>query len=233
MDSHRHAVAREDGVGDEDRLQPDVVGPRLAQADREDRHAPADGFQGVDALVGCAIGQDDMVGMMTAEMSARNLTLARRTETIEGILTDNWYWGKRDRIATKTEREQALEMCYPDLGATAGIAEQVISRLRERQTLDAIDENTGLLQWSWTPPADAAQARTVGNILLTRNLVFVSTEGNDGSSFVWALDRATRQPVWKHAGGGYVIMSGAQTIYVLSGPGNGRPSEMLRAFRMM
>ena len=71
-----------------------------------------------------AIGQDDMVGMMTAEMSARNLTLARRTETIEGILTDNWYWGKRDRIATKTEREQALEMCYPDLGATAGIAEQ-------------------------------------------------------------------------------------------------------------
>ena len=69
-----------------------------------------------------AIGQDDMVGMMTAEMSARNLTLARRTETIEGILTDNWYWGKRDRIATKTEREQALEMCYPDLGATAGIA---------------------------------------------------------------------------------------------------------------
>jgi VWFA-related protein len=81
-----------------------------------------------------------MVGVMTPEMSARNLTLARRTETIEGILTDNWYWGKRDRGATKTEREQAIEVCYPDHGATAGIADQVTNRLRERQTLDAIED---------------------------------------------------------------------------------------------
>lgn len=87
-----------------------------------------------------AIGQDDMVGVMTPEMSARNLTLARRTETIEGILTDNWFWGKRDRVATKSEREQAIETCYPDSGATAGVAQQIIDRLRERQTLDAIDD---------------------------------------------------------------------------------------------
>ena len=87
-----------------------------------------------------AIGQDDMVGVMTPEMSARNLTLARRTETIEGILTDNWYWGKRDSSVKKDEREQEIETCYPNFGATAGIAEEVISRRRERQTLDAIDD---------------------------------------------------------------------------------------------
>ena len=74
------------------------------------------------------IGQDDMVGVMTPEMSARNLTLARRTETIEGMLKDNWFWGERDRVATKDAREQDIETCYPDMGATAGIAEQIISR---------------------------------------------------------------------------------------------------------
>ena len=87
-----------------------------------------------------AIGQDDMVGVMTPEMSARNLTLARRTETIEGMLTDNWYWGKRDRLTEKNERERAIEDCYPNMGTTAGLADAIISRLRERQTLDAIDD---------------------------------------------------------------------------------------------
>lgn len=99
-------------------------------------------------------------------------------------------------------------------------------------TLDAIDEATGLVQWSWSPPAADAQARTTGNIMLTRNLVFISTEGGGGDSFVWAIDRATRQPVWRYPSGGYVIMSGSRTIYVLTGPGNGRPSETLRAFRI-
>jgi hypothetical protein len=47
-------------------------------------------------LLDGVIGQDDMVGVMTPEMSARNLTLARRTATIEGILRDNWFWGERD-----------------------------------------------------------------------------------------------------------------------------------------
>ena len=87
-----------------------------------------------------AIGQDDMVGVMTPEMSSRNLTFARRTETIKGILTDNWYWGKRDRGAEKSEREQNIEACYPNAGPTAGMAEEIIRRMRERQTLDAIED---------------------------------------------------------------------------------------------
>lgn len=99
-------------------------------------------------------------------------------------------------------------------------------------TLDAIDERNGQLLWSWMPPVADAQVRTVGNLMLTQNLVFISTEGADGHGFVWAIDRATRQAVWRHAGGGYVVMSGSQTLYVLTGPGNGQPSNMLRAFRM-
>lgn len=88
------------------------------------------------------IGQDDMIGVMTPEMSARNLTLARRTTTIEGILRDNWFWGERQRLTTPDPRERELEMCYPDIpgSRTAGIAQELIERRRERKTLDAIED---------------------------------------------------------------------------------------------
>jgi len=88
------------------------------------------------------IGQDDMVGVMTPEMSARNLTLARRTATIEGILRDNWFWGERQRLTTPDPRERELQMCYPDVpySKTAGIAFELIERRRERKTLDAIED---------------------------------------------------------------------------------------------
>jgi len=98
-------------------------------------------------------------------------------------------------------------------------------------TLDAIDENSGQVLWSWTPPTVEAQTAMVGNILLTRNLVFFSTEGA-GGSFVWAVDRATRQEVWRYPGGGYVVMSGNRTFYIVSGP-FGAPLDYVRGFREM
>ena len=92
------------------------------------------------------IGQDDMVGVMTPEMSARNLTLARRTTTIEGMLRDNWAWGQRQRLTTPDPRERELQDCYPDVASgvsnspTTGIAQELIDRRRERKTLDAIED---------------------------------------------------------------------------------------------
>jgi VWFA-related protein len=85
------------------------------------------------------IGQDDMVGIMTPEMSARNIALARRTRTLEGILKDNWFWGQRDRINSPDPVEQALEMCYPE-ARYGDLVQQIISRRRERKTLDAIQD---------------------------------------------------------------------------------------------
>jgi VWFA-related protein len=88
-----------------------------------------------------AIGQDDMVGVMTPDMSARNLTLARRTGTIDDILRNNWFWGERDRLNSSDPRERDIEMCYPEAQAgTTGIAREMIERRRERRTLDAIDD---------------------------------------------------------------------------------------------
>jgi VWFA-related protein len=91
-------------------------------------------------LLDKVIGQDDLVGIMTPEMSARNLTLARRTATIEGLLKDNWVWGQRNQLNTLDPREDEIKFCYPDVGDTAGIATEMIARRREAKTLDALED---------------------------------------------------------------------------------------------
>lgn len=95
----------------------------------------------ITRLLDRVIGQDDLVGVMTPEMSARNLTLARRTTTIEGILRDNWFWGERNRLNTSDPREAHIQSCYPDsVREYAGIAKEMIERRREKKTLDALED---------------------------------------------------------------------------------------------
>jgi VWFA-related protein len=91
------------------------------------------------------IGPDDLVGVMTPEMSAADLTFARRTTTIEGFLARNWDWGQRNRTIVADPVEQAYQVCYP--GALPnpckddrGIADQMILRRREKVSLDAIED---------------------------------------------------------------------------------------------
>jgi VWFA-related protein len=86
------------------------------------------------------IGQDDLIGVMTPDMSARNITLSRRRTTIEGMLRS--IWGERQRVNTSDPRERELELCYGDTpgGNTEGIAQELIDRRRERMTLDAIED---------------------------------------------------------------------------------------------
>ena len=51
----------------------------------------------VDAL-DRLIGADDLVAVMTPDMSARDITFARKTTTIDGFLTRYWYWGQREQL---------------------------------------------------------------------------------------------------------------------------------------
>jgi VWFA-related protein len=110
------------------------------------------------------IGPDDLFGVMTPEMSATDVTLARRTTTIEGYLTKYWYWGRRDRITDRDPIEQQYEACFPErstevcsdpsdptgqkmiqqTGAYAGVAQEMIRRRREKRVLDAM---TDLSRW--------------------------------------------------------------------------------------
>ena len=92
------------------------------------------------------IGADDLVAVMTPEMSATNLAFARKTTTIEGFLTRNWPWGEREQLNAKDPIEDEYRACYPgrDAGpgceSSDGIFAAMIDRRREKRTLDALQD---------------------------------------------------------------------------------------------
>jgi len=64
--------------------------------------------------------------------------------------------------------------------------------------------------WSWTPPtADTSFHR---NIVVTRNLAFVSTDAN-----VYAIDLNTHQAVWQYGKPGMLAISAASILYIATG----------------
>lgn len=85
------------------------------------------------------IGPDDLVGVMTPEMSPSSITYSRRTSSIERIVTDTWFWGQKGRLNEETPHEEAIRECYPSAGATQGLADAMIARLREQQALEALE----------------------------------------------------------------------------------------------
>ena len=86
-------------------------------------------------LLNRVIGQDDLIGVMTPDMSPRQMTLARRPETIEGIFKDHWYWGQRGRLNSADPRTQELRQCF----GSGSVAEELIRRRSEQQTLEALE----------------------------------------------------------------------------------------------
>lgn len=84
------------------------------------------------------IGPDDMIGIMTPEMSPGAITYSRRTANVERMITDTWAWGIKDQVTQLSPRESGFEQCYP-VTRYPGIAASMIARLREQQTLQALD----------------------------------------------------------------------------------------------
>lgn len=84
------------------------------------------------------IGPDDLVGIMTPEMSAGAITFSPRTSSIERMVTETWAWGIKDQVAQFSPKERGFQECYP---ATqyGSIADEMIARLREQQTLDSLE----------------------------------------------------------------------------------------------
>jgi VWFA-related protein len=90
----------------------------------------------IATMLRSVIGQDDLIGVMTPDMAARQVTLARRPETIEGIFRDHWHWGERGRVNSSDPEEEQLRACF----GRDGITEEIIRRRREIRTLDALDD---------------------------------------------------------------------------------------------
>lgn len=77
------------------------------------------------------------------------------------------------------------------------------------KSFDAIDEATGQVLRSWVPAA--SDTRFYNNVVLTKNLAFVSTD-----RAVYAIDLATHQPVWSYRAplGVSSVLSTAETSQI-------------------
>ena len=65
-------------------------------------------------LIDRMMGPDDLVAVMTAEMSAADITFARKSEVTAAMLRDTWMWGQRHRVMPHSEKEVLYESCYPN-----------------------------------------------------------------------------------------------------------------------
>lgn len=89
------------------------------------------------------IGVDDLVGVMTAEMSAADVTFARKTISLQRMLVREW-WGERNRLVTTDPVEEQYQICFPPRRGSnrtvSALAEALIERRREKMTLDALGD---------------------------------------------------------------------------------------------
>jgi len=92
----------------------------------------------IDAL-NALIGGDDLIAVMTPEMSARGLTFSRRTGSIEQMLEQQW--GKENWLGSKDPVEARYEICYNEpIIDGPKISAEMIARRREVLVLDAVDD---------------------------------------------------------------------------------------------
>ena len=80
------------------------------------------------------IGGDDLIAVMTAGMEPRDITFRRRTTSIEEMVRG--MWSERDYRLKRSPEEDAIAQCY----GKSGIADEMIFRLREVRTLDALEK---------------------------------------------------------------------------------------------
>lgn len=92
------------------------------------------------------------------------------------------------------------------------VANGVIYAARnDPMSLDAIDEVTGQILWSWAPTGNG-DTSFHRNTVVTRNIVFVSTD-----KAVYALDLANKVPVWSYPMPGMLAISADRTLYIATG----------------
>jgi len=86
------------------------------------------------------IAPDDIVAVMTPDMSAANLSFDRKTLGIRDMLEKYWAPGGRFDLEKRSSIESEYEKCFP--GATDEVvsptAQEMIDRRRERHTVDAL-----------------------------------------------------------------------------------------------
>jgi VWFA-related protein len=153
IETFEHIVVRPAGP-QETRVEPDSQrqGNQMAEDPRarvfvvflDTYHVSVQGSHNIRApliqLLDRAIGQEDLVGVMTPEMSAANLTLGRKTQVLQGALTDNWVWGRRFQITQLDPKEEQYRSCYQGWVDGEAVIREMIARRRERLTLESVED---------------------------------------------------------------------------------------------
>jgi VWFA-related protein len=86
------------------------------------------------------LGDDDLVGIMTPAMSAKEVTFGKKLDVLAGGLPTQWLtWGRKDRELDPVldKKEIQYTLCYPGMNDVAG---KMIVRSRERKTLESLQD---------------------------------------------------------------------------------------------
>ena len=87
------------------------------------------------------IGSDDLVAVMTPEMSAAEMVYGRKGVVISNIMQSDWAWARRGRLDGTDPKEELYDACYPNSPkGPQGPADEMKARRREKLTLAALDD---------------------------------------------------------------------------------------------
>lgn len=124
-------------------------------------HTGVDGSHRMKSALGTLlqriIGPDDLVAVMTPDMSAADISFTRRTQSIAEMLEREWTWGARGQFTRYDPVEEDYLVCFPQVndparGQTpagmnegarlpaASVAHEMIARRREKLVLDALTD---------------------------------------------------------------------------------------------
>ena len=90
------------------------------------------------------LADDDLVAIMTPNMSASQVTFGKKTEVLaEAVRTAWWSWGRQNKQLDPEldKRQIQYELCYPSTDVPA----KMIARSRERATLEALQDAVNYL----------------------------------------------------------------------------------------
>jgi outer membrane protein assembly factor BamB len=110
-------------------------------------------------------------------------------------------------------------------GGNPALANGVIYAInRSPYRLEARDELTGQLKWAWTPQS-ARDTDFVGDVMVTQNLVFLST-----NTATYAIDLTTHQVAWNYAKPGLLALSSSGLLYLSTTDAYGQSDGTILAF---
>ncbi len=87
------------------------------------------------------LADDDLIGVMTPNMSPAQVTFGKKTEVIaENVRTAWWSWGRqnKDLDPELDKRQIQYTLCYP--GVFNDVPAKMIARSRERNTLESLQD---------------------------------------------------------------------------------------------